>query len=67
MKKFIYTLITLAVALLVFNLFQINYDNLFGPKSSSALIGVLACLCVVVIMCILLVSRKIKEKVEKNK
>jgi len=67
MKKFIYTLIVLASALLIFNLFQVNYDNLLAPKSSSALIGVLASLCVVVIMCILLVSRKIKEKIEKNK
>ena len=66
MKKFIYILLFLAVALLIFNITQLNFDDLFGEESSGSFIGILASLCVIVLMFILLVSRKIQQRVNKN-
>lgn len=66
MKNFIYTLIVLALGLLVFNLLQIDFSDMSSQKSTSALIGVLSSLCVIVVMLILRVSRKIKEKADKK-
>lgn len=66
MKYFIYTLIALSVGLVIFNVFQLDMSNLFGEESSPALVGVLANLCVLVVMIILLVSRKIQSKTEKH-
>lgn len=64
MKYFIYVLILLSAGLMVFNFFHLDYDNLFSKDGSPALIGVLASLCVIVLMLILMVSRTIKKKVE---
>ena len=61
MKK-IYFFITLAFVLLVFNITKINYDDLFSEDSKIALIGVLACGCTILLMLILYVSKKIKDK-----
>lgn len=66
MKYFIYTLMFLSIALLVFNIFHLNFDHLFDKESSTALIGALASLCVFILMLILLVSRAIKQKSEEN-
>jgi len=66
MKYFIYVLLILAFGLLIFNLFQLDFDHLFGEQSSVALIGVLASLCVIVIMLILLTTRAIKKKSEEQ-
>ena len=61
MKK-IFFFITLAFVLLVFNITKINYDNLFSEDSKIALIGALACGCTILLMLILYVSKKIKDK-----
>ncbi len=66
MKKFIYILLVLAVGLLIFNITQLNFNDLFGEESSGSFIGILASLCVIVLMFILLVSRKIQHKVKDN-
>lgn len=67
MKYFIYTLLGLAIGLLIFNIFQIDYNDIFGQESSGALIGILSSLCIIVLMFILLLSRKIKQKSEEAK
>jgi len=64
MKYFIYILLILSVALLFFNLFQLDFDHLFSVENSSSFIGILAAACVIVLMLILSTSRKIKEKAE---
>lgn len=66
MKYFIYIMLVLGVGLVVFNIFQLDFEDIFDDKSISALIGVLASLCVVVLMLILLVSRRIKQKSERK-
>lgn len=62
MKYVIYTLIALASILLIYNLTLLDFDNLFAGDSSIALIGVFAALCTIVLMFILLISRKIQRK-----
>lgn len=62
MKYLIYALISMASILLIYNVTQLNFDDLFAGDSSIALIGVFAALCVIVLMLILLVSRSIKQK-----
>jgi len=64
MKIFIYILITLATALLVYNVTKVDFSAPFQGESIVAVIGVVACLCAIVLMTILLLSRKIATKVK---
>ena len=65
MKK-IYFFITIAILLLVFNLTKIDFENIFSNDSKIGLTGLLACLCTIVLMVILFISKKIKNKKIKN-
>jgi len=62
MKIFIYTLLTIAVALIVFNITLLDFDNLFEGNSLVALIGIIASLCAVCILIIFKMSKSIEEK-----
>lgn len=62
MKLLIYIICSIALALLVYNATILDFDNLFSGNSSTALIGILASLCVLLLMSILLVSKKIALK-----
>lgn len=64
MKLFIYLLLVIASALIIYNFTFLDFENIFSGDSATALIGVLASSCVVVLMIILLMSRAISEKVE---
>lgn len=64
MKAFIYFLIAVASALIIYNCTFIDFDDAFSGDSKTALIGVLASSIVVVLMLILLMSRAISEKSE---
>ncbi|PZW44261.1 hypothetical protein LX95_00595 [Mesonia algae] len=64
MKYFIYFLIISASILLGYNATLLDFNDLMAKDSSIALAGILACLCVIVLMLILLMSRAIKEKYE---
>ena len=64
MKYFIYFLIISATILLGYNATLLDFNDLMANDSSIALAGILACLCVIVLMLILLMSRAIKEKYE---
>jgi|TARA_B100000767_G_scaffold50815_1_gene46076 multisubunit Na+/H+ antiporter MnhB subunit len=61
MKK-IYFFITIAVLLFVFNLTQIDFENLFNEDSKIGLTGALACACTILLLIILYVSKKINNK-----
>lgn len=63
MKKLIYILGALALGLMVFNLFQINYNDPFVGDSLVAVIGVVASLCAVILLVILLLAKKIQRKI----
>lgn len=63
MKIFIYSLLFIAVGLIIYNATFLDFGNLFAGDSATALIGILASSCVVVLMVILLMSRAIAQKV----
>lgn len=65
MKIFIYVLIFIASALIIYNFTFLDFKHILAGDSATALIGILASSCVVVLMVILLMSRAISEKVEK--
>lgn len=65
MKYFLYILIGLSLATMVFNATYLDFSNLLGNESKTALIGILASLCVMVIVLILLVSKAIEKKHKK--
>jgi len=62
MKFFIYTLIALALALIIFNVTLLDFDHLFEGNSLVALIGIIASLCAVCILLIFKISKNIEEK-----
>jgi xanthosine utilization system XapX-like protein len=62
MKKLIYVLGALALVLVVFNLFQIDYADPFTGDSLIAIIGVVAGLCAVLLLVILLLAKKIQQR-----
>jgi hypothetical protein len=62
MKTLIYTLLILSVSLLIFNATQLNFNDVLEGQSKIAIIGILASLCSILLLWILLVSKKIKEK-----
>ena len=62
MKTLIYTLLILSVSLLIFNATQLNFNDVLEGQSKIAIIGILASLCSILLLWILLISKKIKEK-----
>lgn len=63
MPKFlIYTILILAVGLIVLNATKVDFQNLFEGDSIVALIGILAAACAIVMMLILLTAHRIKNK-----
>lgn len=65
MKTFIYILIAIAAGLIVYNFTFLDFDNLLGDESKTALIGVLASGCVILLLVILLISKSIAKKADK--
>ncbi|MDV6169305.1 hypothetical protein R1T16_12790 [Flavobacterium sp. DG1-102-2] len=65
MKIFIYSLIAIAFALIVFNITLLDFDNLLGGDSLIALIGIIASLCAVCILLIFKISKNIEEKTKR--
>lgn len=64
MKIFIYILMVLAIASIIFNATKLEFNNLFNGDSQVAVISILAALCVFILLVILQISFKIKEKHE---
>ena len=62
MKNLIYVLGAIAVVLVVFNLFQINYADAFTGDSLVAVIGVVAGVCAILLLVILLLAKKIQQR-----
>ena len=65
MKIFIKVLMILALLMAVFNATKIDYNAPLQGDSSVAVIGVLASTCALLLLFILLLSKKIAEKVNK--
>lgn len=64
MKYVAYLIIILAFILGVFNATKLDFNALFEGKSIVGLITILASLCAIVLMLILLTSKRIEEKVK---
>lgn len=64
MKILIYTLIAVATGLIIYNFTFLDFGNILSGDSATALIGVLASSCVILLMVILLMSREIAKKVK---
>jgi len=67
MKYFLYILIALSLGTLAFNVPYLDFENIFASESKTAIIGILASACVVVIALILLVSKAIEKKYKELK
>ena len=61
MKK-IYFFIAIAVLIFIFNLTKIDFENIFSNDSKIGLTGLLACACTILLLVILFISKKIKNK-----
>lgn len=62
MKIFIHILTLVAVALIIFNATQLNFDALLEGQSLVALITIIASLCAIMLLQILRISKKIEAK-----
>ena len=65
MKIFIYILMVLSLGLIVYNATLLDFDNLFDGDSSVAAISILAGLCAILMLGILLISKKIAAKAKR--
>jgi len=59
-------LAVLALGLLIFNLTIIDFSNVTGKESIIALIGVVACICALLLLAILFTAKKIDKKMKEN-
>lgn len=64
MKIFTYILFFLSFALIVFNITQLNFDDLFAQDSLLALIGIIAAFCAMIILLIFRMSKSIVDKLK---
>ncbi|SHF87613.1 hypothetical protein SAMN05444396_102199 [Flavobacterium segetis] len=62
MKIFTNILVFLAIALIIFNVTQLDYRNPFKGDSIVAFIGIASAFCAVMILLIFRVSKRIEEK-----
>lgn len=62
MKLFIYTVIFLAVVIIGYSATVLNFDSLLKGDSGTAVLVIVGSLCLIVLMGILLTSRRIAEK-----
>jgi hypothetical protein len=64
MKIFTYILFFLSFALIVFNITQLNFDDLFAQDSLIAMIGIIAAFCAMIILLIFRMSKSIVDKLK---
>ncbi|RKS00871.1 hypothetical protein [Flavobacterium sp. 102] len=64
MKIFTNILIFLAVALILVNVYLLDFNNPFEGDSMVALIGIAASFCAVLILLIFRMSKKIEDKLK---
>ena len=62
MKIFTYIAVAIALGMIGFNLFQIDYSQPFEGNSTIAFIGVVAGICAILLLLILRFSKNLLEK-----
>jgi cell division protein FtsX len=65
MKILIYVMMALAAVLVVFNTTKLDFENLLVGESSIAFICILAGFCAILLLAILLISKRIEAQVKK--
>jgi len=65
MKTFIYILMALSLGLIIYNATMLDFDHLLEDDSSVAVIGILAGLCSIMMLGILLISKRIAAQTRK--
>ena len=66
MKILIYTVSLAAISIIVFNVIQINFENLFSEENFNYAVMILAGLSCLIIMRIMMINEKMKQ-LKKNK
>lgn len=66
MKYFIYFLLLFALAMMALSASLVDFQDVFGEESKFGSIGFMASLIVFVLLVILLLSKKLKEKYEQQ-
>ncbi len=61
MKIFTFTLIALALGLIIFNITMLDFNHLFEGDSVVGLIGIVSAFCAVLILLIFRMSKKVEE------
>jgi hypothetical protein len=64
MKIFTNILLFIAIALIIVNIFLLDFNKPFEGDSMIALIGIVASFCAVLILLIFRMSKKIEEKLK---
>ncbi|MEX0996815.1 MAG: hypothetical protein WDZ45_07190 [Flavobacteriaceae bacterium] len=59
-------LAVVALGLLIFNLTIIDFSDVTGKESIVALIGIVACICALLLLAILFTSKKIDKKIKEK-
>lgn len=65
MKIFTIIFTIIAVGLIIVNITQVNFNNLFEDKSVVALITILTSLCAIVLLQVLRLSKKVNKQLNK--
>ena len=66
MKVLYYSLILIALSILIFNLFQVDWSNPIAGKSAIAVICVITSASAILLLIILILSKKIAERLNKK-
>ena len=66
MKILTYILSIIALGLIIFNFTKVDFNAPFEDKSIVAVITIVASLCVILMMTILRVSKRIEQKVKER-
>lgn len=64
MKILTYILLSLAFVLLAYNATQLDFSNLLGKENKIALICIAASVCAILLLAILLQSKKVARKIK---
>ena len=67
MKLFTILLSVIAFGLIIFNITKVDFNAPFNGESMIALITIVASICVIIMMSILRISKRIEQKVKQNK
>lgn len=67
MKIFTIILSVIALGLIIFNLTEVNYSAPLEGESMIAIITIVASLCVIIMMAILRISKRIEQKTKERR